>query len=523
LLKVLEGETEESISSLLRYFKERALPDLGSNIKCGNSLIGYDYYDDHKNLGAEEVQRINAFEWKTEFPEVFEQGGFDAVIGNPPYIRMEAFKDIKNYLRKNYDIHGSRSDLYAYFVERGHKLIRDNGFFSMIISNKFIKANYGIPLRKFLHLHASIEEIADFAGLRVFQGATVRTVVLITKRVDSRAGRSKCVKYLPPIDKEKFDQLAKGLATVSEIIGYHGIDLPDDSFGPESWLLIDQHKQQVLKKLQYNSKTLETFLNGHVLWGVKTGLNKAFIINDNIRLKLILSDQKASEIIKPILFGEDVRRYSIEPHDRYLIYAVHGLNISLYPSIEEHLKPYRDVLEKRATKQEWYELQQPSIALVPIFNSRKILYPEIAKSCQFTIDDKGYFSNNKTFILPTDSLFILGLLNSKMAFFYFKIFCAELEGENDRYLEFRAQYVREFPVRVINFSNPDDVARHDRMLELVQSMLDLHKLASAGTDHDKTLLARQIEATDRQIDMLVYELYGLTEEEIGIVEGNGGS
>jgi len=519
LLKVLEGETEESISSLLRYFKERALPDLGSNIKCGNSLIGYDYYDDHKNLSAEEVQRINAFEWKTEFPEIFERGGFDAVIGNPPYIRMEAFKDIKNYLRKNYDIHGSRSDLYAYFVERGHKLIRDNGSFSMIISNKFIKANYGIPLRKFLHQHASIEEIADFAGLRVFQGATVRTVVLITKRVDSPAGRSKCVKYLQPIDKDKFDQLANGLATVSEIIGHQGIDLPDDSFGPESWLLIDQHKQQVLKKLQYNSKTLETFLNGHVLWGVKTGLNEAFIINDNIRSKLILSDQKASEIIKPILFGEDVRRYSIEPHDRYLIYAFHGLNISLYPSIEEHLRPYKNALEKRATKQEWYELQQPSIALVPIFKSRKILYPEIAKSCQFTIDDQGYFSNNKTFILPTDDLFILGLLNSKIALFYFKIFCAELEGENDRYLEFRAQYVREFPVRVINFSNPDDVAHHDRMVELVQSMLDLHNLASAGTDHDKTLLARQIEATDRQIDRLVYELYGLTEEEIGIVEG----
>jgi hypothetical protein len=194
------------------------------------------------------------------------------------------------------------------------------------------------------------------------------------------------------------------------------------------------------------------------------------------------------------------------------------MDISLYPSVEEHLRPFKVALEKRATKQEWYELQQPSIALVPIFKSRKILYPEIAKSCQFTIDDNGYFSNNKTFILPTDNLFILGLLNSKAAFFYFKTFCAELEGERDRYLEFRAQYVREFPIRVINFTNSDDVARHDRLVELVQSMLNLHKLASVGTDHDKTLLARRIEATDRQIDRLVYELYDLTEEEIGIVE-----
>jgi hypothetical protein len=135
------------------------------------------------------------------------------------------------------------------------------------------------------------------------------------------------------------------------------------------------------------------------------------------------------------------------------------------------------------------------------------------------LDDKGYFSNNKTFLLPTDDLFILGILNSKVALFYFMIFCAALEGSSDRYLEFRAQYVREFPIRTIDASNPADVARHDRIVSLVNQMLELPKQhAAARTSHEKTAIQRQIEATDGQIDGLVYELYGLTEEEIGIVE-----
>ena len=157
LLKVLEGETQESISSLLRYFKERALPDLGSNIKCGNSLIGYDYYDDHKNLSAEEVQRINAFEWKTEFPEIFERGGFDAVIGNPPYVRQEGLGEFKEYFQKHYQVYHGVADLYAYFVEKGVSLLRPAGLFSYIVANKWMRANYGSAL-------AGLAEEAAYRG-----------------------------------------------------------------------------------------------------------------------------------------------------------------------------------------------------------------------------------------------------------------------------------------------------------------------------------------------------------------------
>ena len=127
LLKVLEGESRESISSLLRYFKERALPDLGENIKCGNSLIGYDYYDDHPNISDEEARRINAFDWKSSFPEVFQRGGFDAVIGNPPYVRQEGLGELKEYFSRNYQVYHGVADLYAYFIEKGVSLLKAGG------------------------------------------------------------------------------------------------------------------------------------------------------------------------------------------------------------------------------------------------------------------------------------------------------------------------------------------------------------------------------------------------------------
>ena len=518
-LKVLEGESEETLSKQLKLFEERALPDLGENVKCGNSLIGWDILDLHPDLTEDEIERINPFDWGREFPEIMGRGGFDAVIGNPPYIRMESFKEIKDYLRKYYEVHGARSDLYAYFVEMGHKLLLKNGVFGMILSNKFVKANYGLPLRKFLDSTSIIDKIADFAGLRVFQKATVRTLVLLTRKKDYKNNISISTAYLPPVDLETFQYLVSVSETISDLMNSRGFSLPNGSLTPDRWLLINGAQHCTLKKILSQSEPLSGLVDGQILWGVKTGLNDAFVIDQRTRSEILKLDQNSNDVIKPFLFGEDIKRYSLNTPEKYLIYSYHGFDISNYPAIESHLKPYKERLERRATQQAWYELQQPSVALVPIFGRGKILYPEIAKTCQFTYDDSGNFSNNKTFILPTDDLYMLGILNSKVAFFYFSIFCAALEGSNDRYLEFRAQYVKDFPIRTIDFSDPEDVARHDKMVGLVERMLELHKrLAEARSGHEKTLLSRQIEATDEQIDALVYELYGLTAEEIEIVE-----
>jgi hypothetical protein len=163
LLKVLEEETGQ-----LTLGFERALPDLSDNIKCGNSLIGWDYFEGQLITDEEEVARVNPFDWEKNFPGVFKKGGFDAVIGNPPYVRQETLGDDKNYFKKSYQVYTGMADLYSYFIEKGINLLKSGGIFCYIVANKWLRANYGKPLRDWLKTQC-IEEITDFGDLTVFQ------------------------------------------------------------------------------------------------------------------------------------------------------------------------------------------------------------------------------------------------------------------------------------------------------------------------------------------------------------------
>ncbi|MCL4706724.1 Eco57I restriction-modification methylase domain-containing protein, partial [bacterium] len=247
LLKVLEGENEQTISQQLKFFHERALPDLSSNIKCGNSLIGPDFYEQQLNLlDDEERLRINAFDWQAEFAEIMKAGGFDVVIGNPPYIRMESFKELKQYLKRNYASHDERSDLYAYFIERAHKLLSIKGRFGMIVSNKFLRANYGRPLREFLNRKTFVEYVVDFAGLPVFQGATVRTIVLITSHQNSRQYQSL---YSPPFPIDKFLMISGGSLSVNEAFIEQAYEIASNVFHQSIWSFSKHEEGDLLSRL----------------------------------------------------------------------------------------------------------------------------------------------------------------------------------------------------------------------------------------------------------------------------------
>jgi hypothetical protein len=220
-------------------------------------------------------------------------------------------------------------------------------------------------------------------------------------------------------------------------------------------------------------------------------------------------------VIRPFLQGRCIRRYQIEPSDEHLLYTHHGIDMTPYPAVLEHLRPYKDKLQRRATKQRWYELQQPQYAYVDYLTKPKIVFPDIATGCRFALDRDGRFGANTVYFLPTDDLRLLGLLNSKLAFFYFKQTCAALEGPDEAYLRFFGQYMENFPVRL---PSPKD-KRHARMVEWVGVMLALQdKLAAAKMAHEKTGIERQIAIADYQINHLVYDLYGLSNEEIKIVE-----
>ncbi len=377
LLKVLEGESDRTLQTQL--FHERVLPDLGRNIKCGNSLIGPDFYE-QQSLLLDDIERarINVFDWEKEFPDIMESGGFDAMIGNPPYIRMESFKELKDYLKAYYSSHDERSDLYAYFIEKGHRLLAERGRFGMIVSNKFLRANYGKPLREFLNANAAIERIVDFAGLPVFAGATVRTIILLTARNPNGQG---VMLYSPPLPAEKFAAVAGGSLNLEQAIASEAHEVAPGALKQAVWSFGEAGANELLARLKAHCVPLAKYCDGQICRGVVSGLTEAFVIDAETRADILRRNPKAAEIIKPFLNGRDVRRYIINYNDQYLIYTYHGLDIGKYPAVESHLKPFRDKLLKRATKQEWHELQQPQYKFAKFMDGQKIIFRDCQEFC----------------------------------------------------------------------------------------------------------------------------------------------
>jgi type I restriction-modification system DNA methylase subunit len=519
LLKVLEGETQQTLQPVLLTFQERALPDLGDNIKCGNSLIGPDFHQQQLlPLDEEDRYRINMFDWNKEFSDIFKSGGFDGVIGNPPYIRMEEFKELKAYLRSHYSSHGERSDLYAYFIERSHQLLRKDGRFGMIVSNKFLRANYGKPLRDFLTRSASIERVTDFAGLPVFIGATVRTIVILTRK---GVEQSRMIKYSPPPGWDDFRALVDKSKTVIEASEAVEYDVTASSLKRDIWAFGEVQQDELLERIRSTSTPLKNYCNGLICRGVVSGCTEAFIIDEKTRSALVKTNREAREILKPVLNGRDIRRYLITPTNSYLIYTYHGINMRPFSAVLDYLHEFKPQLESRATTQEWYELQQPQLNFSKFMDGPKIIFPDMAISPRFALDETGFYSTNTTYFIPKADSFLLGLLNSSLGRFYFVTACAGLEGKNETYLRFFGQYLEGFPVKSIDLSNRADRSRHDQVVKLVDQTLDLHKkLPIAKTPQEKTSLERQIAATDAQIDRLVYDLYSLTPKEIKIVEAS---
>jgi hypothetical protein len=517
LLKVLEGESAETLSRQLTMFRERALPDLAANIKCGISLIGPDLYDyQQMSLFNEDKRyRMNVFDWHAEFPEIMQTGGFDAVIGNPPYVRQEMLADFKGYLGKAYQTYYGVADLYVYFIERGMRLLKQRGSFGYIVANKWMRANYGERLRHWLK-QQRLDEIVDFGDLPVFQTATTYPCILLMRK-DSPASTLQ-VTQVKSLD----------FRTLDEYVQEHRYPVIQSALEDEGWSLTDSRTQALLTRLRTLGVPLGEYVNGKIYYGIKTGLNEAFVIDAAMRARLISEDPKSAELIKPFLAGRDIKRYAPPTGDRFLIFTRRGVDIKSYPAIEQHLRRFKEQLipkpkdwkggnwkGRKPGPYRWYEIQD-TVAYHAEFEKPKILLPDISTRGNFTLGEAGGYSANTTYLICCSDQYLLGLLNSSLMDFYYRNLTAVYRGG---YLRFFAQYLTQLPIRRIDPSNPGDAARHARMVGMVQEMLSLHKqLAAARTAHEQTALRRQIDATDRQIDGLVYELYELTDDEINIVE-----
>ena len=379
-----------------------------------------------------------------------------------------------------------------------------------------MRANYGQPMRKWLK-ELCMEEIIDFRDLQVFQGATTYPCII------------RIIKGAP---RTSFDvTLVKTLAfkSLSGYVEENHYKVNQSAIDDKGWSLADESTQALLEKLKAVGVPLGEYVEGKIYYGIKTGLNEAFVINEAARSRLIAEDAKSAELIKPFLAGRDIKRYLPPKSDKYVIFTRRGVNIDSYPAIKKHLSQFRERLTpkpkdykgnewkgRKPGPYQWYEIQD-SIDYYSDFEKPKIFWPEIAGDARFTFDGSCYYANNKTYIIPVSDFYLLGLLNSALLRLFIHNVCTDLQGNS---FNFSAVFVERTPIRIIDASNPANVARHDRMVALVEQMLALHKqLPEARTPHEQTALQRRIEVKDRQIYALVYELYGLTDEEIRIVEG----
>lgn len=331
-------------------------------------------------------------------------GGFDIVLANPPYVRMELFKPIKPLLRRNFPaVHSDRADLYVYFYDRAQQLLKDGGIGAFISPNKWLRAGYGENLRQQLLDAQAVYLIVDFGDLPVFKATAYPSVIVWQKQKRAETATAWAV-------VENLQSFY--MEGVREYVNRIAHKLPASQFGKDMPRLADSISAERSTRMQASGQRLKDLVNGRILYGIKTGLNEAFVIDGETRHSLIKANARSREIIKPLLGGDDVRHYTLHFRDTYLLYMYHGITITHYPAVENHLKPFRGKLESRATKQEWYELQQPQSAYVPFFSHPKIIYPQISMSSRFCFDTEGYFINQKCFVIPDADWYLLGILNS---------------------------------------------------------------------------------------------------------------
>jgi len=437
------------------------------------------------------------------------------VIGNPPYVRQETLTDFKPYFEKRYSVYNGVADLYVYFIEKGVSLLRSDGFFSYIVANKWFRANYGKPLRQWMK-RQHIIEIIDFGDLPVFrQATTYPCIVVIQKKAPGPLFRAITMKTL------EFGDLQAH-------VHQHHHEVRQDALDESGWSLANRSTQDVLDKLCKTGVSLGEYVDGKIYYGIKTGLNEAFVIDDATREKLIAEDPKSAEVIKPFLAGRDIKRYQPVSGEKYVIFARRGIDIEKYAAIRNYMAQFKERLMPRPKDwkgekwqgrkpgaYQWYEIQD-AIDYYDEFEKPKIVYAEIAARGQFAFDEDKYFADTTVYILGSDSKYLLGIFNSRLWTFLFSQVSSTIRGG---FFRWKSQYMSPLPIRTINFDDSDDVARHNRMVSLVDQMLELNKkLAESKTPQTTEMLRRQIESTDRQIDQLVYQLYGLTEEEIRVIE-----
>ncbi len=515
LLKVLEGENEETLNRQFKLFHERALPDLGSNIKCGNSLIGPDFYKNQQMsfLDDEERYRINVFDWKAEFTEIMKNGGFHAVIGNPPW--GATFGDAElHYLKKNHSRVVDRMvDSYLYMIDKALILAKaKEGIVGFIVPSTLLNQIEAKSLRLLL-IDKGLSSLINL-GQGIFGSKVLNTSTIIVTRSQNDSK-----------DFLHLDDLTRFPISERKHLLFNSSDVQSSKWWLElvksdNYLTFFTGKvdaSTLLKKLRKLHRSLETIIDGEIQRGVSPDVVAAHVVSienlENLRLE--------NALIRPSISGSQIKRYRDVKHDQYMIYTTKSTQIDLYPKIYQYLRSCmslntcKEVLQK---KHPWYSLHRPRDP--QIFESPKFIGLTTSKTIELVYDKKdSLFVTDAMYVFKThpkiNPKLVMGILQSKLFLFLYRI---ANQGDSRVIPQVKASKLYDLPIPNLDSDHPRTTLL-SKIVELVDRMLSLHRqLAAAKTTHDKTSIQRQISSTDQQIDELVYELYGLTEDEIKIVE-----
>lgn len=515
-LKLLEDETTATANDMQILFHEKILPDLSGNVVAGNSLVSTDILEGQLFSLAEE-RELYPLDYRAAFPSAMKDGGFDAIVGNPPYVRQESLGKIqKDYFKSHFEVYHGVADLYVYFIERAIKLLRKGGRFGYIVANKWMRSNYGKALRTWLSSQG-IEEITDFADLPVFQGVITYPCILVVESPSSVSDVQ-----VATMDTLEFENLGTAIQARAALMPRVGLQ-------SDGWSLSGSNSGSIIGRLQSVGVPLRTISGIKVYFGIKTGLNDAFVLSDEEKAQLLRADPRSAELIRPFLVGKDIKRYgTLKPH-KWLVLVPKGWtrsnsgNVknkwawlsSEYPAIADHLSQFEDKAKKRFDQGDfWWELR--SCEYYEEFEKPKIVLPDIAARGSFTLDtDGGLYSANTTYIVTSADPFLLGLLNSTLLGFYFR---QRLPTYRGGYLRFMRQYLEEIPIA---WPIPASATQGEFISTIRQAVSELLScqgaFEAARTDRDRGFLRSKCESFEASIDEAVFQLYGLKSAEIEMV------
>ena len=476
----------------------KKLENLGATLKVGNSLIAPD-------ASQSQSYTDKPFDWYATFPEVFgdkNEGGFDIILGNPPYVRHESISASKPYLQAHYATYEGTADLYVYFFEQAVKLLKPQGTLGFIASGTFLKAGFGQNLRRYLAQHTHIHSLLDFGDVQVFEGVTTYPIIVIASknvsqaelqsavrlntvrpevskgaamtpmpfdtsgRTEDGAGQSKNESYL----LTRVLTLTQTLpADLNAAFDADAQTMPQAQLGTgaDSWRLESSTADALRHKLTAGRETLKT-VYGSPYRGLLTGLNAAFVLARAQRDAIVAANPSAAALFKPFLEGKDLKPWRVEPQDLYLLLFKRGQTRALmgwagdtapseaqahawlqstYPAVAAWLAPFEAAAKKRLDKGEfWWELR--ACSYYEAFEGVKIVYPEISQGGKFSFDTSAHYLQNTAYALPVDSLATLSYLNSKVVWYYLKTICEALRGGVWR-LRLLAANIERIPVPAI--------------------------------------------------------------------------